>query len=83
VETRLRTAALCSMITMASLAGAYVYQDAVLPLARAFGTGVTAGLVGAFFGWCLVSALQWTPGRTVQRSSLPKRRRFATAAPQA
>jgi hypothetical protein len=71
------------MITMASLAGAYVYRDASLPLAQAFGTSASAGFLGAVFGWCLVSAIQSAPGRTVQQTWVAKRRRYATAAPQA
>ena len=60
------------MITMASLAGAYVYQDAARPLAEAFGTSASAGFVGALFGWCLASALQWAPDRTVQQEAATK-----------
>jgi hypothetical protein len=83
MKTRVRTPALCSMITMASLAGAYVYQDAARPLAEAFGVSASAGLVGALFGWCLVSAVQWAPHRSAQQAPLLKRRRYAAAAPQA
>jgi hypothetical protein len=54
VESRLRAAALCSMSTMVSLAGAFVYQNASLQLAQAFGLTTTAGIVGALFGWCFV-----------------------------
>jgi membrane glycosyltransferase len=76
-------AALCSMSTMALLAGAYVYREAVLPLAQALGTSASAGFVGALFGWCLVSAIPWAPGRTAQHTPVTKRRRYAAAAPQA
>jgi hypothetical protein len=71
------------MITMASLAGPYVYQDAARPLAEAFGISASAGFVGALFGWCLASAVQWAPDRTVQQRPPPKRRPYAIAAPQA
>jgi hypothetical protein len=54
VETKLHAAALCSMVTMVLLAGAYVYQNASLGLGQAFGFTATAGIIGALFGWCFV-----------------------------
>ena len=73
METRTLVAALCSMITMASLAGVYVHHDAILPLGQAFGVSAGAGLVGAFFGLCSVNTLRWAPGRTAQEASVAKR----------
>ena len=81
METRLRTAALFSMIAMVSLAGVYINQSAVLPLAEAFGASASASFVGALFGWCLGGALEGAPGGTARQASV--RRRYATAAPQA
>ena len=81
MEIRVRTAALCSMVAMASLAGAYVYQDAVLPVADAFGVSAGAGLAGAVFAWSLIEALRLTRGETTQRIRVPKPRQHATAVP--
>ena len=42
---------------MALVAGAYVYEDAVLPVADVFGVSAGAGFAGAVFGWSLIGAL--------------------------
>jgi hypothetical protein len=55
VETRLRAAAVCSIITMVLLAGACLYQNASLPLAQALAITASAGLIGALLGWCFVT----------------------------
>lgn len=83
MEIRTQTVALCSMAAIASLAGAYVYEDAVLPLAEAFRVSGTAGLLGAMFGWSLAGVLRSAPAGTAQQRSMPKPQRPATAAPQA
>jgi hypothetical protein len=80
VEIRTQIAALCSMIAIAALAGAYVYQDAVLPVAEAFSVSAAAGLFGAVLGWVLTGVLRWAPAGTAQHTSMPKPSRAATAA---
>jgi hypothetical protein len=72
VDSRLRAAALCSIITMVSLAGAYVYQNASLQLPLALGLTATVGIVGALFGWRLAEALRWASGRIAQQMTAPK-----------
>ena len=79
MEIRVRTVALCSMGAMAFLAGAYVHQDAVLPVVDAFGVSAGAGLAGAVFGWSLIGALESARGGTAQRMPVPKPRQQATA----
>ena len=81
MEIRVRIAALCSMAAMASLAGAYVYQDAVLPVVDAFGVSAGAGLAGAVFGWSIIAALRSARGGTAQRTPMPKPRQHVTAGP--
>ena len=63
MEIRTQIAALCSMIAIAGVAGAYVYQDAVLPVSEALRVSAAAGLFGAVFGWVLAGALRWAPAR--------------------
>jgi hypothetical protein len=79
VEIRVRTVALCSMGAMAFLAGAYVYQDVVLPVADAFGVSAGAGLAGAVFGWSLIGELGSARRGTAQRMPVPRPRQHTTA----
>jgi len=59
------------MAAMAFLAGGYVYADAALPVADAFGVSAGAGLAGAVFGWSLIRASGSARGGTAQRMPLP------------
>jgi hypothetical protein len=82
VEIRTQIAALCSMIAIAGVAGAYVYQDAVVPVSEAFRVSAAAGLFGAMSGWFLAGVLRWAPVGIAQPTSISKLRRPATAARQ-
>ena len=82
MESRVRIIALCSMAAMAFLAGAYVYEDAVLPAADAFGVSAGAALAGAMFGWSLIGAPGSARGGTAQRTpGREPRQNYATAVP--